>query len=216
MNNKMSVTYLILIIAPLFFGCGGPVKEENKTNASASSVSQGQKYMIDTTESVLTWEGSMVFGFDEEHKGYVYISKGELLIEKDSLVGGIAEIDMSTIEYKDKESKNTPVKHLKSPDYFDVEKFPISTFAITKVESVNVRSKTIKVTGNLTIKGITNPITIPAEIEVKDGIVKASGKVIIDRTQWGIRYNSGKFYDNLADNAVSDDIEIHIKIVAKK
>lgn len=216
MNNKMSVTYLILIIAPLFFGCGGPVKEENKNNASASSVSRGQKYMIDTTESVLTWEGSMVFGFDEEHKGYVYISKGELLIEKDSLVGGIAEIDMSTIEYKDKESKNTPVKHLKSPDYFDVEKFPISTFAITKVESVNVRSKTIKVTGNLTIKGITNPITIPAEIEVKDGIVKASGKVIIDRTQWGIRYRSGKFYDNLADNAVSDDIEIHMKIVAKK
>lgn len=216
MNNKISVTYLILIIGPLFFGCGGPVKEENKNNASASSVSQGQKYMIDTTESVLTWEGSMVFGFDEEHKGYVYISKGELLIEKDSLVGGIAEIDMSTIEYKDKESKNTPVKHLKSPDYFDVEKFPISTFAITKVESVNVRSKTIKVTGNLTIKGITNPITIPAEIEVKDGIVKASGKVIIDRTQWGIRYRSGKFYDNLADNAVSDDIEIHMKIVAKK
>ena len=131
-------------------------------------------------------------------------------------MGGRAEIDMNSIEYGDKENKNTPVKHLKSPDYFDVEKFPISTFAITKVESVNVRSNTIKVTGNLTIKGITNPITIPAEIVVKDGIVKASGKVIIDRTQWGIRYRSGKFYDNLADNAVSDDIEIHMKIVATK
>jgi polyisoprenoid-binding protein YceI len=216
MNNKLSITYLILIFAPLVFGCRGPVAEEDKNNASASSVSLGQKYIIDTKESVITWKGSMVFDFEEEHVGYVYISKGELMIEKDSLVGGTAEIDMKTIEYKDKESKNTPVKHLKSPDYFDVEKFPISTFAITKVESVNVRSKTIKVTGNLTIKGITNPITIPAEIEVKDGIVKASGKVIIDRTQWGIRYSSGKFYDNLADNAVSDDIEIHMKIVAKK
>ena len=81
---------------------------------------------------------------------------------------------------------------------------------------MNVRSKTIKVTGDLTIKGITNPITIPAEIEVKDGIVKTNGKVVIDRTQWGIRYRSGKFYDNLADNAVSDDIEIHMKIVARK
>jgi len=158
----------------------------------------------------------MVFGFQEEHKGYVYVSKGELLIEKDSLVGGKAEIDMNSIEYGDKENKNTPVKHLKSPDYFDVEKFPISTFVITEVESVNVRSNTIKITGNLTLKGITNPITIPAEIVVKDGIVKASGKVIIDRTQWGIRYRSGKFYDNLADNAVSDEIEIHMKIVAKK
>jgi polyisoprenoid-binding protein YceI len=214
MNNKISVTCLILIITPLFFGCGGPVAEEDKNNASASSVSLGQKYIIDTKESVITWKGSMVFDFEEEHVGYVYISKGELMIEKDSLVGGTAEIDMKTIEYKDKESKNTPVKHLKSPDYFDVEKFPISTFSITKV-AYAVRGN-IKVTGNLTIKGITHPITFPAKIKVKDGMAEANGKVVIDRTQWGIRYRSGKFYDNLADQAVSDNIEFLMKIVAKK
>ena len=39
MNNKPSITYLILIIAPLFFGCGGPVKEKNKNNASANTIS---------------------------------------------------------------------------------------------------------------------------------------------------------------------------------
>jgi len=81
MNNKLLTAYLILIIAPLFFGCGGAVKEENKNNASANSVSLGQKYIIDTKETVLTWEGSMVFGFGEEHIGYVYTSKGELIIE---------------------------------------------------------------------------------------------------------------------------------------
>jgi polyisoprenoid-binding protein YceI len=42
-------------------------------------------------------------------------------------VGGTIVIDVNTIEYKDKANKNTPVKHLKSPDYFDVAKFPIST-----------------------------------------------------------------------------------------
>ena len=76
MNNKLSITYLILTIAPLFFGCRGPVKEENKNSATASSVSlehdASEKYIIDTNESVLTWEGSMVFGFEEEHIGYVY------------------------------------------------------------------------------------------------------------------------------------------------
>jgi polyisoprenoid-binding protein YceI len=214
MNNKLSITYFILFVAPLFFGCGGSVKEENKNNASASSVSRGQKYSIDTKESVLTWEGSMVFGFDDEHLGYVYISKGELMIEKDSLVGGTVEIDMNTIEFGDKESKNTPVKHLKSPDYFDVEKFPISTISITKVV-YSVRGN-IKITGNLTLKGVTNPVTFPAKIEVIDEIVKANGKIVIDRTQWGIRYRSGKFYDNLADQAVSDDIEIRMQIVARK
>ncbi len=68
----------------------------------------------------------MLFDIDEEHAGYIYLSKGELMIENGQLMGGRAEIDMNSIEYKDKASKNTPVKHLKSPDYFDVEKFPIS------------------------------------------------------------------------------------------
>lgn len=214
MNNKLSINYLILILTPLVFGCRGNVKEENKNNASASSISQGHKYNIDTKQSIVTWKGSMVFDFEEEHIGYVYISKGELMIEKDSLVGGTVEINMKTIEYKNKESKNTPVKHLKSADYFDVEKFPISTFSINKLK-YSVRGN-IKVTGNLTIKGITHPVTFPARIKVKEGIVEANGKLVIDRTQWGIRYRSGKFYDNLADQAVSDDVELLIKIVAKK
>ena len=53
-------------------------------------------------------------------------------------------------------------------------------------------------------------------MEVKDGIVKASGKLVIDRTKWDVRYKSGKFFDNLKDQAISDSIEFHIMIVAKK
>ncbi len=215
MNNKLSITFLIF--APLFFGCGGSAKEENKNNASTSSESPrqvaGEKYSIDTKESVITWEGSMLLDIEEEHKGYVYLSKGELMIEKGQLVGGTAEIDMNTMEYGDKENKNTPIKHLKSSDYFDVEKFPISTIAITKVESLS--GQTI-VTADLTIKGVTRSVTFPTKMEMKDGIVKAIGKLIIDRTDWGIRYASGKFYDTVADQVVSDNIEFHMKIVAKK
>jgi polyisoprenoid-binding protein YceI len=213
MSNKVSLSYLCLVIAPLFFSCRGPVKEENKNNTSASSISLGQKYIIDTQESVITWKGSMRLASAKEHVGYVYISKGELMIEKSQLVGGTVEIDMNTIEYKDKEDENTPVNHLKSPDYFDVEKFPIATIAITRV--VSVSDTTINVTGNLTIKGATHPVTFPAKMEVRDGIVNANGKLTIDRTDWGIRYSSGKFYDIVADQIVSDDIEFLMKIVAK-
>jgi hypothetical protein len=53
-------------------------------------------------------------------------------------------------------------------------------------------------------------------MEVKDGVAKANGKLVIDRTLWGIRYNSGKFFADLADKAISDSIEFNIKIVAKK
>jgi polyisoprenoid-binding protein YceI len=213
MSNKLSLAPFFLIIVPLFPACRGPVKE-SKIDLPASSVSAGQKYLVDTGQSVVTWKGSMLLAPDKEHVGYVHISKGELMIDKDRLTGGSIEIDMNTIEYKDKEDRNTPVQHLKSPDYFDVEKFPVSTIAITRVESVS--DTDIKITGNLTIKGVTRPVTFPAKIEVKDGTVKADGQMTIDRTDWGIRYRSGKFYDVIADEIVSDDIGFVMKIVARK
>lgn len=212
MNNKLT----ILIIALFFFGCRGPVKEENKNNELSSSLSLSignEKYLIDTKESVVTWKGAMLIG-SNSHTGYVYISKGELMIENGQLMGGTAEVDMNTIEDEKHSSDNGLINHLKDPDFFDVKKFPISTIVLTKVAQIDGNNK--KVTGNLTIKGITHPVTFPAKIEVKDGILKMNSRLVIDRTKWGIRYKSGKFYDLLADQTMSDFIEFHIKIVAKK
>ena len=217
MNQKLFIAYLTLIIVPLFFGCGGPAKEENKNNASASSISLhvgNEKYVvIDTKESVVTWRGYNLNGLNSQ-TGYVYISKGGLLIENGELMGGIVEVDMNTIEDKKHGRDNKLVNHLKDPDFFEVEKFPFSTIAITSVTSINDENK--KVTGNLTIKGITHPVTFPAQVEIKEGTVKANGKLVIDRTLWDVRYKSGKFYDNLANQAMSDSIEFHMKIVARK
>jgi polyisoprenoid-binding protein YceI len=214
MNDKLSISCPVLIIATLFFSCGGPVQEENKNNAPTGSLSLhvgNEKYVpVDKKETVVAWRGSSVEG---AHTGYVYISKGELVIENGQLMGGTVEVDMSTIEGDDHRSDNNLIKHLKDPDFFDVKKFPFSTIAITRVESTTDENK--KVTGNLTIKGITHPVTFPASMEVRDGIMKANGKLVIDRTKWEVRYNSGKFYDNLADKTISDSIEFHIRIVAK-
>lgn len=217
MNNRHSISYLILIIVPFFFVCHGAVNEENKNNAPASAVSLhtgNEKYLvIDTKESVVTWRGYNLNGLNSQ-TGYVYISKGELMIENGELMGGTVEIDMNTIEDKKHGRDNKLVNHLKDPDFFEVEKFPFSTIVIIKVASINDKNK--KVTGNLTIKGITHPVTFPVRMEVKDGIVKADSKLVIDRTRWNVRYKSGKFYDNLANQTMSDSIEFDMKIVAKK
>lgn len=107
MNNKISPSYLILIITPLLFGCRGPVTKENKNYASASSLSLhvgNDKYVIiDTKESVVAWTGSSVHG---KHEGYIYISKGELMIENGQLMGGTVEVDMNTIEDDSHQSDN--------------------------------------------------------------------------------------------------------------
>ncbi|MES2484922.1 MAG: YceI family protein [Bacteroidota bacterium] len=210
MKNKLT-KYLILSIAPFFFSCGGPVKDQN--NAAGSSAPAGQKYNIDRGQSIISWKGSMLIGTNS-HSGYIYISKGHLMINDDVLVGGAATIDMNTIEESTHKGENDLVTHLKSSDFFDVEKFPVSTIAITGSAPAN--DDVVKVTGNLTIKGITHPVTFPSKIAVKDGIAKMSGRLVIDRTQWDVRYQSGKFYDLLADQTMSDSIAFHINIVAKK
>jgi polyisoprenoid-binding protein YceI len=212
MNNKLT----ILITALIFFSCRGPVKEENKNNALADSSSLpigNEKYVIDTKGSFVTWKGSNLIG-SNTHIGYIYLLKGEFIIENGQLIGGTAEVDMNTIE-DDKHGKdNGLVNHLKDPDFFDVKKFPTATIVLTKTAPTTGENKTIA--GNLTIKGITQPVTFPAKIEVKDGIVKMNGRLVIDRTKWDVRYKSGKFYDLLADQTISDSIEFYIRITAKK
>ena len=198
-----SPLYSILIIAPLI---------------SSSFVFPGyvanEEYVLDKKESVVTWKGSMLLTPQNAHIGYAYISKGELAIEKGQLVGGTVEVDMNTLTDKDHGSDNNLIDHLKSPDFFDVKKFPISSFAITRVESA--KGENLNVTGNLTIKGITHEVTFPVKMEVSAGIVSATGRVIIDRTKWDVRYGSDKFFDNLANETISDDIELDMRIVARK
>lgn len=218
MKNKISTTHIIILaIAPLLFGCRGSVKEENNNNALAVSVSPGygahETNSIDTKESIVKWKGSNVAGTNS-HTGYISISKGALHVENGQLVGGTAEVAMNTIEDENHDRDNMLVTHLKGTDFFDVERFPVSTIVLTKAVSTSGENK--KVTGNLTIKGITHPVTFPARIEVKGGVVKMDGKLVIDRTLWDVRYKSGKFFDNLADGAISDSIAFDIKIVAKK
>jgi polyisoprenoid-binding protein YceI len=215
MNKKLLIHCLILINAPIFFGCHGHVKAKYKSNESASSISLhvgDERYIkIDTKESVVAWTSSSIHG---RNTGYVYISNGELMIEKGQLVGGTVEVDMYTIEDKNHQKDNGLIDHLKSPDFFDIEKFPFSTIAITRVDSTNNENKTV--TGDLTIKGTTHPITFPVKMVMKDGMVEAGATLVIDRTLWDIRYRSGKFFDNLKNEVIPDSIEFNIKIVAKK
>jgi len=212
MKNKRSIPFLILIIAPLFTGCRESATAENKSPALQSIVSAGQKYVIETKESTVTWKGSMLVGTNS-HLGYVSISKGELMVDKGRITGGTVQVDMNTIEDEKHESDNDLIKHLKDPDFFDVKKFPVATFAF--YNSALAADGNKKITGKLTIKGITKVVDFPARTEVKDGIVKMNGRLAIDRTRWDVRYKSGKFYDLVADQTMSDSIEFHINIVAK-
>jgi polyisoprenoid-binding protein YceI len=104
---------------------------------------------------------------------------------------------------------------LNSEDFFNTAAHPDGSFEITKVEDVTDGSATHKITGNLTLKGIAKSVTFPANITINDsGIEAASLDFTIDRAEWDIRYKSNKFFDNLKDDFINDEIGLKIKLTA--
>ncbi|MDF2456163.1 MAG: hypothetical protein K0R51_2156 [Cytophagaceae bacterium] len=121
-------------------------------------------FNVDKTKSKVTWIGRKVTG---EHTGTVNIADGKLTSDGKNILGGSFDMDMTTItctDLTDAEYNAKLIGHLKSDDFFSVDKFPKSTLAITKVTSTG--NGTYKINGNLTIKGITQPIEFPATITV--------------------------------------------------
>lgn len=212
--NNMLCRILEASDGSIWFGSGKGVYRWDGKTLTDFMPTKEQMFQIDNKESLITWKGSMKLSSEDKHVGTISISKAELWVVNNQLVGGNFLIDMNSMEYGDKKDKNTPIQHLKSADYFDVKRFPFASIEITKVDSLS--DKTFQITGYLTIKSVTHLVSFPATIEVQNGILNTSAKLTIDRTVWGITYRSQKFYDQIADQTVSDEIEFEMKIVAKK
>lgn len=217
-KNDGPVFYFLLITLTMLVACRGSEEKTTQTADSLQTFTAAARQRIsnlpiDIKASRITWHGSMAFASQGEHEGYAYFSKGELLMMKKQLVGGFFEVDMNTITDPVHGSDNNLIQHLKSDDFFDVAKFPLAQFAVTRVTPAD--SSNVTITGNLTMKGITQLVVFPATMDVKNNLIEAHGKLVIDRTLWDVRYKSGKFFDDLADEAISDEIEFDIHIVAK-
>jgi polyisoprenoid-binding protein YceI len=206
---------LFLIISTLFisFLSNGQVSKKKasfktKSSTKKSVANQVIKYKIDVTKSSIEWLAKKVTG---QHNGITSLSSGTLQSNGKLLKGGSFVIDMNTIEVLDLEGeyKGKLTNHLKSDDFFSVEKFPTSNFVITKITGNNI-------TGNLTIKGITNSITFPAAIIIDKNVITANAKAIIDRTKFDIKYNSKSIFSSIGDKAIDDEISLTIKILATK
>lgn len=176
------------------------------TAVASEGNSEKTSFKVDTKASKVYWTGKKVSG---EHAGYLLLGDGTITVEGDKIVGANIHINMNSIEVTDLEGewKDKLVGHLKSDDFFSVEKFPKANFEITSV-------KGNEVVGALTIKGISHQISFPAEISVSNGKVTAKGMASIDRTKWDIKYGSGQFFSDLGDKMISDEFEIKFDLTA--
>ena len=167
---------------------------------------------INTKVSSVEWTGKKVTG---EHTGAITIKEGTLNLHDGLLSGGTVTIDMSTItctDLKPEKGGEKLVGHLNSPDFFDAKNHTTATFKFNTVKVIEGNKH--QITGDLTIKGITNPITFPATIDIKDGKLGAYAEMSVDRTLYDIKYGSGKFFEGLGDKMIKDEFSIKFKIAA--
>lgn len=192
------------------------------TNALlAQNQNASNKFAVNTADSKVNWIGKRPTG---EHSGYVKLSSGEILMKKKEIKGGSFVIDLNTItntDLKDEGMKGKLVGHLKSPDFFDVAKYPTARFVITKVTkapgtTAGAPKATHTIEGDLTIKGITKKIRFDASINELNGKVTASTALFtIDRTLWGVNYQSKSVFAELKDQFIYDDMTLSIDLVTQ-
>jgi polyisoprenoid-binding protein YceI len=172
----------------------------------------------DPAATTINWTAKK---FGGQHNGTVKLSKGALTVNGKKLTGGNFEMDMTTItdlDITNPEFNQKLTGHLKSEDFFSVEKHPTSSFKITRatpIANAKANEPNYTITGNLTIKGITNPVTFPAVVKLDTNSAEATAKIEIDRIKYDIKYRSS-LLGTAADKIIDDTFTIDLKLVAGK
>ena len=173
-----------------------------------------KNFKIDPSKSTIEWVGKKVTG---AHNGTIDIADGILSLTNGKLAGGKFTIDATSIRILDITDLNTNAQfagHLASEDFFGIEKYPTATLEIVSVSQG--RNNTYHVDGILTIKGISHPIEFDAEVsDIQGDTLQASGKLIIDRTKYGMRFRSGNFFKDLGDTLIYNDFTLNVLLTAK-
>jgi polyisoprenoid-binding protein YceI len=198
---------MLLLLAA---GCSNPASDKSKavtgeaTSPTAQTASQGQKYLITPQNSRIEFVASKVTG---SHNGSFKDFSGEIdyagQIEKSRVS---VMIQMNSVEVNDEGL----TKHLKTADFFDVAKFPQSTFTSTEIKPGGDKGASHTVTGNFTLHGVTKSIAFPATITVAGDVITVESTFSINRKDFGINYAGA------ADNLIRDEVVMSLHIKATK
>lgn len=162
---------------------------------------------IDVANSNIIWKGYKIL---KSHEGTLSFESGSLKFNGNQLIGGEMVVDMTTLNNTDMAEGSGKEKlegHLRSDDFFGVEKYPTASIQFTKVKSL-VDKKTYEITSKITIKNITKEIKF--NVIVDAGIATAVLK--LDRSDFDVKFGSGKFFDNLGDKTIKDEFDLNVSV----
>lgn len=190
---------LVLIFVAIILVSFSLIEKENDTYQTK----------IDLKSAYIFWEGANSF---RSHKGTVKLKSGFLTIANKQLISGEFVVDMTTIH--NREGFEKLEEHLKSADFFEVEKYPTSKFVITNVAQ---EKNNVKITGNLTIKDITKSITVNGIILENDKSFLLRSEVFkLNRAEFHVKYMSKSFFKNLKDSFINDEVDMSFLIRVNK
>ncbi|RZK13336.1 MAG: YceI family protein, partial [Hymenobacter sp.] len=175
----------------------------------AATTAAVESYKVQPQLSALGWTGKKVGG---QHVGTIELKDGTVQVKGSQIVGGTFVADMASLKNTDLTDADYNAKlvgHLKSEDFFGVEKNPTATFVITSIKPLkgDAAGNNATITGNLTIKGKTNLLSFPAKVGVKNGVAAATGTATIDRSKYDVKYGS-TFFGAAADKAIDDNFQL--------
>lgn len=213
--KRSLITFVFCAALALFVACANPADNAPKATISEAAspaastatatalATKGTKISFAADTATIDFTGSKVTGVE---KGAFKKLSGAI-----DLVEGKPEksrvevtIDMNSVE--------TPIgkltEHLKSPDFFDVAKFPTATFTSSEIKSGGEKGATHIVTGTLDLHGVKKTVSFPATINVAADVVTVASEFAINRKDFGIVY-AGK-----ADDLIRDEVVLKLSVKA--
>ncbi|MBA5246669.1 YceI family protein [Marnyiella aurantia] len=215
MTSKfLSPFFAALILGTAAVSCGKDKPVTSETSEVATT-RDGQVYVIDTMNSRIEWKGFKVLKSENtSHFGTIKFETGDVTVKDGQLESGKFVADMTSLDnvdlQSDAEQKAKLEGHLKSGDFFEVEKFPTASYEITKVSPLAEGDYNTLLEGNLTIKGITKPVKFNANVAVSQGEVSiATEPTDIMREDYGV-----KFQMPVQNGLIKNEVNVQIRIKA--
>ncbi|NEQ67321.1 MAG: hypothetical protein F6K21_17790 [Symploca sp. SIO2D2] len=187
---------------------------EVKQSAAFASSPDG-RFFADLEKSRLSWIGRNLFN---QHNGEIAIQEASLSFAEGHPAAGRITLNMQDIrchDIEDSKLNQVLINHLSNSDFFLTDSHPTATFELERFE---VKPKATDGTPNFDLVGFANvrgreqTITISAIIGWNPQSISVQGQFDLDRTQFGSKYGSGRFYESLGMHLVNDLISISFQL----
>jgi polyisoprenoid-binding protein YceI len=210
--DRVGPLFCALLVATAGAACDNPAKDAAHATVSQPAAVASQAvpasaatYGFSQADSKIAFVGAKV---TRKHDGSFGAFRGTITVPNGDATKGLVTVDVDAASISTDTEKLTG--HLKSPDFFDAEKFPKVSFRSTSIAAGGPAGATHTIVGNLTLHGVTKSISFPAKVEVSPAATNVDAEFAINRKDFGITY------PGMADDLIRDDVLVRLTVRAAK